>query len=431
MTNWMEKMALALAATGAVLGLALPPLQGALRKICCERPPMWMKRSFCLLFALAALLSLFMSFALAADREKIVHVYGADGAENPTSTLISDSLGNLYGTTFYDNKNDAGTVFALLRQTSGGRKYKLLHRFRKFEGCYPEGTLVIDSDGILFGTTFDGAAHDCGSVYQIKQASSGKWAETTLHSFGGGDCYAIGGLAIDKQHNLYGTTASGGKDNLGVAFKMTRKANGHWSYTRLHNFNTNEPYPTTNLVIPASGNIYGGDQNGIFVLQFRNGKWSEHTAYTFRKKTDGFVPHGDLVFDPHGNLYGTTSVGGAFNFGAAYVLTNVNGKWTSTVMHSFGEGQDGRGSLSGVTITPTGSVVGTTTAGGAYNRGIIYELTPNNTGWRETILHSFAGGTDGNRPVGGLFVESSGTIDGTTYDGGARHQGIAFQLTAH
>ena len=88
-----------------------------------------------------------------------------------------------------------------------------------------------------------------------------------------------------------------------------------------------------------------------------------------------------------------------------------------------------RGALSGVTLTPTGSVVGTTTAGGTHDRGTVYQLTPNKKSWTETILHDFAGGTDGDRPIGGVFVESSGTIDGTTYYGGAGH-GIAFQLTA-
>jgi uncharacterized repeat protein (TIGR03803 family) len=340
-------------------------------------------------------------------------------------------VGNLYGTTYTDGKNEAGTVFALVRQSGGSRTYKLLHTFVKSEGCYPEGTLAIDSEGALFGTTFDGAANDCGSVYRVKQASSGKWVETTLHSFSKTECYSMGGLAIDKREILYGTTSSGGKYGAGIAFKMTRGANGGWTYTRLHSFKTTEPYPTTNLVIDASGKIYGGGQNGIFVLQFHNGKWFEHTAYTFRKDIDGYVPQGDLLFDTQGNLYGTTVKGGKFSWGAAYMLTNMNGKWKSTVLHSFGESGDGRGPLSGVTLTPSGSVLGTTSAGGANDRGTVYKLSPSSSGWKETILHDFAGGFDGDHPVGGLFLEPSGTIDGTTFYGGEGNNGIAFQLTAH
>jgi uncharacterized repeat protein (TIGR03803 family) len=113
------------------------------------------------------------------------------------------------------------------------------------------------------------------------------------------------------------------------------------------------------------------------------------------------------------------------------MLTNVNGKWKSTVLHSFGESGDGREPLSGLTLTPTGSVLGTTSAGGAIDLGTVYELTPSSNGWKETILYEFAGGFDGEHPVGGLFLEPSGTIDGTTYYGGEGNNGIAFQLTAH
>lgn len=369
--------------------------------------------------------------SVAQSHETILHVFLANPAENPMTTFITDGMNNLYGTTFYDSIYGAGTVYELLPASGGGWTYKVLHVFTKGDGCYPEGKLVMDAHGSLYGTTFDGGAHACGTVYRLRRTADSRWLEENLHDFGGGDCFSTGGLAMDKQGNLYGALTMGGKYNSGVAFQLRRSSNGKWAYRRLHSFGPAEPYPATGLLFDRAGSLYGGDQTGIFSLERQRSGWTENIAHTFDKKTEGYNPSGDLLFDKQGNLYGTTSSGGEDHAGAAYVLSkDAQGKWKINVLHSFDADKgDGTAPLSGLALSPQGDLYGTTSTGGAYNKGTVYRLSRGPKGWRETILHSFSGGKDGNGPVAGIFVEPSGSLLGSTYYGGSKQLGVVFELS--
>jgi uncharacterized repeat protein (TIGR03803 family) len=373
---------------------------------------------------------LFVAVLMAGGREKVVHVFDAAPSENPMTMLIEDQQHNLYGTTFYDSNHGAGSVYELSPLSGGGWGYRVLHVFKEAEGCYPEGKLLMDDAGTLYGTTYDGGAHNCGTVYRLKRASDGSWADSTLHDFNHTDgCLSQGGLAMDKQGNLYGGTLKGGSHGSGVAYQLTQASNSQWRYHALHEFDESEAHPATGFIFDMDGNLYGGDRTGIFVLSQTNGVWAERTAYSFHKETDGYAPSGDLFFDKEGNLYGTNGQGGENNRGTVFELSpDSSGGWTGRVLHSFSNGHDGRYPLGGVIVSPGGDVYGTTSMGGEHEAGTVFRLTSGANGWTETLLHSFAGGRDGRGPVAGVFLDHSGRLFGTTYSGGASNVGILFEI---
>ena len=158
---------------------------------------------------------------------------------------------------------------------------------------------------------------------------------------------------------------------------------------------------------------------------------TDQTLYSFSGAADGGNPISSLAMDPAGNLYGTTFVSGASNAGVVYELSpNGNGGWTQTVLYSFTGGADGANPYyADVILDKAGNLYGTTVGGGANNLGVVFELSPNgNGGWTETVLHSFAGGIDGENPYSGLVLDPFGNLYGTTYGGGAYGVGTVFQL---
>lgn len=127
-----------------------------------------------------------------------------------------------------------------------------------------------------------------------------------------------------------------------------------------------------------------------------------------------------LIFDGNGNLYGTTSQGGLYGEGTVFELSPVGGGWTETVLYNFGSIKyDGTNSQSGLVLDAAGNLYGTTVNGGRYNKGTVFELSPlAGSGWTETVLHSFGYGHDGTYPMDPLAIDTAGNFYGTTYNGG-------------
>src|ERR1019366_10683573 len=152
-----------------------------------------------------------------------------------------------------------------------------------------------------------------------------------------------------------------------------------------------------------------------------DGSWTEKVLYSFGNYPDGSEPSAGLVFDAAGNLYGTTSLGGTYAYGTVFELTpTIGGSWIETVLYSFGGGTDGDGPLAGLIFDAAGNLYSTTLRGGTYNYGTVFELTPiAGGGWTEKLLHSFIyDGTDGNLPYAGLIFDAAGNLYGTTVNGG-------------
>jgi len=196
--------------------------------------------------------------------------------------------------------------------------------------------------------------------------------------------------------------------------------------------------PEAPLILDKAGNLYGttalGGANNfgtVFTLNRTGTNWTKTTLYSFTGGSDGANPYAGLVVDGAGNLYGTVDSEGEFGCGAVFELARSADGWTELTLYAF-KGQsgfdDGCNPHSGLVIDSTGDLFGATGTGGVYNSGTVFELTPSLGGWSETQLWAF-NGTDGANPLGGVVFDNVGNIYGTTYSGGLFGGGTVFRLT--
>jgi uncharacterized repeat protein (TIGR03803 family) len=343
--------------------------------------------------------------------EKILHNFNEAGNKDgydPLGGVIFDASGNLYGTTNYGGAKNSGTVFELIPAAGGHWDEKILYSFsdKGTGGNNPGSGLVLDSSGDLYGTTVGGGSGTgcgnagCGIVFELTPQAGEAWAETALHSFsknGTDGLYPLAGLIFDAAGNLYGTTYQGGSYGTGTVFELTPTAGGIWTETILNNFESGgtDGYESLAALTLAAGNIYGTTFSGgtgcasyggcgtVFELTpTAGGSWAETVLHYFAGgPSDGAGPYTGLVFDAAGNLYGTTFTGGTYadgeySGGTVFKLTEVDGAWTETVLHNFGNGLDGQEPEAGLIFGANGNLYGTTSSGGMDSVGTVFEITP-------------------------------------------------------
>ena len=258
-----------------------------------------------------------------------------------------------------------------------------------------------------------------------------------------------GSLTMDAAGNLYGTTTVSNSES-GTAFELKNRS-PFWLFSPLLTFTAPDGMtPDSGLTIGPGGALYGttidgGTFNSGTVYSLRppqtfcrsvNCPWSRTVVYSFGASGDGAYPYlGNLVFDSAGNMYGTTSEGGAFNQGTVFELSRSGGgNWTERVLYSFAGGSDGSGPATGITFDAAGNIYGTTEGGGNpgcgnSGCGTVYKLTPSGSGWTETVIYKFSGASDGYLPVGGVIFDHSGNMYGSTAQGGANLGGTIFELS--
>ncbi len=380
---------------------------------------------------------------------------GSGGASVPGNLVFDPSAAHLYGTTLDGGVFDlthcgggCGLVFELTRTASGPWQETIIHEFTGgVDGAVPGSGLVADAKGNLYGTTRYGGqgAHcgnvqiSCGTVFRLVHTSSG-WSETILHVFAGASdgSYPQGPVILDAQGNLYGTTGGDGDPacKCGTVFEIQHLANGHWSKKELYAFTggSDGASPFAGLVLDGSGNLYGATRDGgpfnggtVFELSpAGGGARSESVIYNFGSTAgDGGQPSGGLTIDSQGNLYGTTSAGGA-GFGTAFELSPAGGSWTENIMHTFQGGTDGATPYSSLTFDSAGNLFGTTWAGGTNNAGTVYELSPAGGGtWTETLPIVF-NGKNGMELSGGVIFDKQGNFYGGTEAGGSN--GLVYEF---
>jgi uncharacterized repeat protein (TIGR03803 family) len=230
--------------------------------------------------------------------------------------------------------------------------------------------------------------------------------------------------------NFYGTASTGGSSGYGVVFSTG--ANG--VETILHNFTggTDGANPYSGVIIDKAGNLYGtttaGGAYGLGTVFELTGD-KETVLYSFAGGNDGADPIADLTFDASGNLYGTTSQGGANGNGTVFELKAKGGNWTEAVLYAFRAGTDGSDPVGGVSFDSAGNLYGTTAGGGAYGYGIVFQLVAA-SGWSESILHNFQDGNDGGVPYAGLVSDKAGNFYGAATEGGSNGGGTVFELTS-
>ena len=257
-------------------------------------------------------------------------------SEYPQGDITFDPAGNLYG-------GAAGLNIASQHRTPGlspGAIYELMPSADSWtidilwsfpiigdDGNNPNGGVILDRAGNIFGTTIFGGQANYGTVFELQRTGFG-WSHTTLHSFNYDDgLLPQAGLVADAAGNFYGAAFGGGQLGGGVIFEMTPFTGG-WTFNVLYELPFGMGGPLSTLAIDSNGNLFGatyGDgqyqQGNVFKLSRSGGTWVYTDLYDFTGGSDGYYPVGGVTLDAAGNIYGTASQGGAYGAGTAWMVT--------------------------------------------------------------------------------------------------------------
>jgi uncharacterized repeat protein (TIGR03803 family) len=371
-----------------------------------------------------------------AQTFSVIHNFtgGTDGALPLSGPLMVD--GNLYGTASTGGSSGAGVVFEM----SPAGEETVLHEFTGgSDGMTPEGHLVADKSGNLYGTTYAGGAANAGTVFKVTPAG----VETVLFSFpvSADGASPVAGLTFDAAGNLYGTTSLGGASGNGTVFKLSPPtgSGGTWTEEVLYSFGTGTDgaIPFAGVTLDAVGNLYGTTSAGgtytygtVFELSKSGSSWKETILHEFALGSDGGVPYAGLVADSRGNFYGAATEGGEggqSGGGTVFELTKEHGKWKFAVLYEL-SGWGISGSYRNLMVVGD-TIYAATHCDGANNAGTVYELTRSGNTWTYNSLYVFAGGTDGTYSISNLVADSEGNLYGVTLLGGASDYGVAFKVT--
>ena len=347
---------------------------------------------FCFTLSLAVL-----PHIVEAQTFTVLHTFtgNADGSEPGGAGVTIDRAGNLYGATDV-GANDGcysegcGVVYKLTH-TASGWTFNTVFMFNGTDGSTPDAPLTFGPDGALYGTTYTGGDNNVGVVYRLQppptvcKTSLCFWTQTVLHSFTGstdGAQPAFGALTFDAAGDIYGTTTVGGDHS-------------------------------------NSGNVWELSRN--------NGQWVFNVLYLFTRQMDGGTPWSGVILDPVGNLYGTNLYGGEFGNGIVYQLSPSGNGWALTSLHDFMPASDGDQSFGNLLFHPSGNLLATDRYGGPGSAGLVFELSPHSNAWAFSVLHSFDF-SGFNGPQAPLVRDASGNLYGTSVQGGQYEKGFVFEL---
>ena len=396
---------------------------------------------------LAAVLAATVATAATAAEKALYSFRGGSDGSYPGGGLVSDAAGNLYGSTGAGGGSGCqdigcGTVFKV---TPGGSETLLYALQAGNDGWGPWGSLLRDASGNLYGATAAGGGatacqNGCGTVFKLTPDDT----ETVLYAFQGGSDGQVpeGSLIADQSGNLYGLTNVGGSYNAaecaqngcGTVFEVQPNGTKITLYT--FQAGTDGAFPVGGLIADASGNFYGttnsgggsgcdGDGCGTVFKLTSDG--TETVLYAFQGGTDGLGPLAGLIVDSAGNFYGTTGFGGSCGCGTVF---EVSPSGAETVLYSFQAGSDGDLPEAGLVLDKTGNLYGTTYFGGGTRCersgcGVVFKLAPDGT---ETLMYDFDKASHGRHPAAGLLLDKKGFFYGTTDYGGYQNNGVVFRL---
>jgi uncharacterized repeat protein (TIGR03803 family) len=315
---------------------------------------------------------------------------GGDDGASPASRLLIGGTGVLYGATEGGGTSGLGVVFSLTPPASAGSSWveSVLYNFNGTDGANPVGNLVAGPGGVLYGLTYAGGTYGLGTAFSLtppgREAPSGPWTGKVLHNFGAPGDAALndrtwGGLTAGSNDVLYGL-AGGGAFGQGAVFSLTPPAE-------------------------------------------TGGAWAESVLYSFSGPDGASVPDfsGGMAVGAGGVLYGATNAGGASGDGVVFSLTppsSPGGAWTESVLYNFTP-ESGERPASGLTLTQSGTMYGTTNLGGGngpyFRAGTVYRITPPaapGEPWTYTVLHVF---NANGYPMADLVIGGEHTLYGTTF----------------
>ncbi len=357
-----------------------------------------------------------------------------------SDALLNLNLGNIAAAIF------AAVVFcaAVFAPAAQAQTFQVIHTFANgIDGSIPLAGLTADRAGNLYGTASGGGSigflcgsYGCGTAFELKPAGSG-WGLTPLYDFQGitDGQNPEGRMVLASDGALYGTTVNGGGydcnySNCGVAFRLTSPVSicktviCEWNETVIYRF-VGQPYagnPSGPLVFDRAGNLYGSASQGpegygvVYELTSSRETWSE---IDIAAPGD---PNGGVVFGSDGNLYGTNAGDG---YGGIYQLTQSGSFWNLNQLYSIiNVPVDGYLTVGGVILDDSGNIYGSTVGEGPGGGGTIFELSAGN--WNYSVLYGFTGG---GGPEESLTMDPTGNLYGTTYADGAHGYGSVFKLS--
>jgi hypothetical protein len=401
----------------------------------------------------AIVIVLAFSLNASAQTENVLYTFtgGTKSGASPSSGVISDAAGNLYGVTTSGGAHDYGVVYELTEvlkgKAKGTWKFKILHSFAggTKDGKAPVGNLVLDSSGNLYGVTETGGAHGVGITYELAKPESGAWKETVLYNFGASASDGLlpqAGLIFDAAGNLYGTTSSGGRYAIGTAFELVPQATAPWKESILHGFGSGSDgaLPVAALVMDGEGNLYGTTEYGgaggdcifgaasgcgtVFELAKSKSGWTETILYALQNNgnNDGNYPLASVALDANGNLYGTAYGSQSEqdgDTGWVFQLAHSGGSWTYNEILYLGCYNGclyGAYPTAGVALDSAGNLYTATTQGGSYGYGTLLEFASGT--WNVSVPYQFSGSIGGYNPAATPLVTKAGEFIGTTVYGG-------------
>lgn len=337
-------------------------------------------------------------------------------------------------------------------QTAGAQTFTVLHTFSNgADGGSPQAMLTMDAAGHLYGTALAGGA-GYGTVFRLTK-ENGAWTFANLYNFEGDNGNNDGAgpyakVVIGPNGSLYGTTVAGGGDDGGCAdfgyygcgtvfnlqppLSVCKSISCPWHETVLYQF-VNGPggvYPFGAPAFDRAGDIYGttnlGNLGSVYELTHSSSGWMDSNLVSFSGGNGG-EPYDTLVLDSSGNVYGTAAGGGANDYGVVFELSLTESGWVETLLHSF-DVTDGNKPYGGLIFDSAGNLYGATSSGGSGSGGTVYELSPSGGGWQFNVLYDLTGSYEFG-PQDSLTMDSSGNLYGTTLGGGANDDGTVFKLT--
>jgi len=390
----------------------------------------------------------------AAPQETVLLEFSneANGAR-PFGGLVADASGALYGTTSEGGPNFAGTIFKLAPPpaSKGSWTLTVLYSFGNgADGGEPHPGLVLDKDGALYGLTSRGGKGDCtagcGVAFKLAPPAKGEktWSYSPIYSFrGGADGYQPETpLVLGPDGSLSGTTSQGGGGcnpyGCGTVFKLAPAKKGRIARAKelLHRFSAKGDGQFPSGLLLAHGLYFGLTESGgasgdgtVFELAPRpSGAWRETILHSFAgAPNDGGFPRGDLAMDKSRALFGTAASAGLHGGGVVFKLVPKGANSPFALLHNFDPASGDGESPFGVALDKSGVLFGVTENGGIGNCvpfapglgcGVAFSLTRAGSVWHEKVLHKFTALRDGGFPVGGLLIDKSGALFGTTAGGG-------------
>jgi uncharacterized repeat protein (TIGR03803 family) len=409
-----------------------------------------MKRLALLCLAAAGVMSFGGAFA-STPTVNVIYSFCAktDCADGnfPVSTPVVDSAGTAYVTADIGGKNNQGSVVSIDKHGKADVLYSFCPKAGCSDGANPLAGLVLDDHGNLYGMTNTGGPSNKGVVFELSPSGK-KWKYKVLHKFcsaancpdGASPIYtaltyqgAASGTVYDGTSPLYGVTQYGGASNLGAAFTLSPSGK-KWKQKVIYDFCSQDSCtdgyePRSGLTVDASGNLFGttsfgganGDAGVIYELEKHGSKFKQAVLYNFCSKAscaDGQDPIAPPYLDGQGNLFGTTTLGGANGQGSVFKLVLKTKKLTT--LHSFcseADCTDGEQPFGDVSITAgaDGNLYGTAEAGGDNGRGLLFSLSGSN--FKFSKAYSFTV-NEGCGSRAGLRLGASGALYGTCASGG-------------